>query len=77
VGSWRSPPFILTKDDFLYNVNSQEGGIIYEIADGYEALADKTGELAEILRNRVDGVRSSHEYFEEAGKWLRVKRKRC
>jgi len=66
-------PLILTKGDFLDNVNSQEGGIIYGIADGYDVLADKTGELAEILRDRVEEIRSSHEYLEEAGIWLRVK----
>lgn len=66
-------PLILTKDDFLDNVNSQEGGIVYGIANGYEVLTDKTGELAEILRNRVEEIRSSHEYLEEAGIWLKAK----
>jgi len=66
-------PLIMTKGDFLDNVNSEEGGIIYGIADGYEVLADKTGELAEILRNRVEEIRSSHVYLEEEGIWLRAK----
>lgn len=66
-------PLILKKDDFLANVNSHEGGIIYGIAEGYDVLVDKRGELTGILLDKADEIRSSHEYLEEAGIWLKVK----
>lgn len=66
-------PLILTREDFLDNVHSQEGGIIYGVAEGFEVLADKAGELAEILRKRVEEIRRTHEYLKEVRIWLRVK----
>jgi predicted nucleotidyltransferase len=66
-------PLILTRDDFLDNVYSREGGIVYGLAEGYEILFDRTGELARILRERVEEIRSSHDYLEEGRIWLRVR----
>lgn len=66
-------PLILARGDFLDNVYSHEGGIIYGVAEGYEVLVDKTGEFAEILRDRVEEIRRSHDYLEEARIWLKAK----
>lgn len=66
-------PLILTEEDFLDNVHSHEGGIIYGVADGYEVLVDKTGEFAKILHNRVEEIKRSHDYLEDAGIWVKVK----
>lgn len=66
-------PFVLVKEDFLDNVYSREGGIIYGVAEGFEVLVDKTGEFGEILRNRVEEIRRSHDYLVEDRIWLRVR----
>lgn len=66
-------PLILAKEDFLDNVHSQEGGVVYGVAEGYEVLADKTGEFAEALRNRVEKIKRSHDYLEDARIWLKAK----
>lgn len=66
-------PLILAKEDFLDNVCSHEGGIIYGVAEGYEILVDKTGEFGSILRNRVEEIRSSHDYLEEERIWLKAR----
>jgi len=66
-------PLILARRDFLDNVYSHEGGIIYGVAEGYEVLVDKTDEFAEILRERVEEIRRSHDYLEEAKIWLKAK----
>jgi predicted nucleotidyltransferase len=66
-------PLILAEEDFLDNVYSREGGIIYGVAEGFEVLVDKTGELAKILRDRVEDIKRSHDYLEEARIWLKVK----
>lgn len=66
-------PLILVKKDFLDNVYSREGGIIYGVAEGFKVLVDKTVELAKILHNRVDEIRRSHDYLQEGRIWLKVK----
>ena len=66
-------PLILAKEDFLDNVYSHEGGIIYGVAEGFEVLVDKTGEFGSILRNRVEEIRSSHDYLKEERIWLKVR----
>jgi len=66
-------PLILAKKDFLDNVSSHEGGIIYGVAEGYEILLDKTGELSKILDNRVEEIRRTHDYLEEARIWVKVR----
>jgi len=66
-------PLVLADEDFLDNVFSHEGGIIYGLAEGYEVLVDKTGEFAKILRSRVEEIKRSHDYLEEARIWLKTK----
>ena len=66
-------PLVLGEKDFLGNVHSHEGGIVYGVAEGYEVLVDKTGEFAEILHDIIEEIRRSYDYLEEAGIWLRAK----
>jgi predicted nucleotidyltransferase len=66
-------PLILAKEDFLDNVYSQEGGIVYGVAQGFEVLVDKNGEFGRILRDRVEEIKRSHDYLEEEGIWLKVR----
>ena len=66
-------PLILTRKDFLDNVNSHEGGIVYGLAEGCEVLVDKTVELGKLLRNRIEEIKRSHDYLKEARIWLKVK----
>ena len=66
-------PLILAEEDFLDNVRSREGGIVYGVAEGYEVLVDKTGEFAEILHDRVEEIKRTHEYLEDARIWLKAK----
>jgi predicted nucleotidyltransferase len=66
-------PLILSEEDFLDNVHSREGGIIFGVAEGFEVLVDKTGELGEILRNRVEEIRRSHDYLVDERIWLKVR----
>ena len=66
-------PLILSEEDFLDNVQSREGGIIFGVAEGFEVLVDKTGELGEILRNRVEEIRRSHDYLVDERIWLKVR----
>ena len=66
-------PLILAKEDFLDNVYSREGGIIYGVAEGFEVLVDKTGEFGKILRNRVEEIRHSHDYLVEERIWVKVR----
>jgi len=67
-------PLILTEDDFIANVNSHEGGIIYGLAEGCEVLIDKTeGKLTKILHERIDEIKDTHEHLDEVGIWLRIK----
>ena len=66
-------PLVLGEEDFLGNVHSHEGGVVYGVAEGYEVLVDKTGEFAEILHDVVEEIRRSHDYLEEARIWLKVK----
>ena len=66
-------PLILAEDDFLDNVHSHEGGIVYGLAEGYEVLVDKTGRLSRILSKRVEEIKRSHDYLGEERIWLKVK----
>ncbi len=66
-------PLILVEEDFLDNVYSGEGGIIYGVAEGFEVLVDKTGEFGKILRDRVEEIRLSHDYLVEERIWLKVR----
>jgi len=69
----RIEPLILSREDFLDNVYSHEGGVVYGLAEGYEVLVDETGEFTKILRGRVEEIRGSHECLEEVGIWLKVR----
>jgi hypothetical protein len=64
---------ILSKDDFLANVHSQEGGVVYGIAEGYEVLIDKDGHLSRMLRDRVEEIERECEYLEEERIWVRAR----
>ena len=66
-------PLILAEADFLDNVYSSEGGIIYGVAEGFKVLIDKTGKFGKILHGRVEEIRRSHDYMVEEGIWLKVK----
>jgi len=66
-------PLILEKEDFMDNVHSHEGGIIYGVAEGFEVLVDKTGEFSSILRNRVEEIKRTHDYLEEEKIWLKAR----
>jgi len=66
-------PLILAKEDFLDNVYSHKGGIVYGVAEGCEVLVDKTGEFAKILHNRIEEIKCSHDYLKEARIWLKTK----
>jgi predicted nucleotidyltransferase len=64
---------VLEEEDFLENVRSSEGGVIFGVAEGFEVLVDKTGVLGKILRDRVAEIKRSHEYLAEERIWLRVR----
>lgn len=66
-------PLVLSKDDFLDNVQSREGGVVYGVAEGFEVLVDKTGEIGKVLRSRVEEIRRSHDYLEEGRIWLKAR----
>lgn len=65
-------PLVLTADDFLANLASKEGGIIYGIANGYEMLYDRVGDkLTNRLSERISQIKCGHECLEEHGIWLK------
>jgi len=66
-------PLILDKEDFLDNVYSHEGGIIYGLAEGCDVLVDKTGECSRILHSKVEEIKRSHDYLEEERIWLKAR----
>lgn len=66
-------PLVLEEEDFLENVRSSEGGLIFGVAEGFEVLVDKTGVLGRTLRDRVAEIKRSHEYLAEERIWLRVR----
>ena len=66
-------PLILTRNDFMANVNSSEGGIIYGLAEGCQILVDKThGELTEALSSRIREIRDNYEYLKDEGIWIKT-----
>ncbi|MFQ6076951.1 MAG: nucleotidyltransferase domain-containing protein, partial [Candidatus Bathyarchaeia archaeon] len=66
-------PLMLVEGDFLDNLHSREGGIVYGVAEGFEVLFDRTGSLTQVLRDRVEEIMRNHEYLEDMGIWLKVK----
>ena len=65
-------PLVLSTGDFLANIRSQEAGIIYGIAEGFEVLASKRAALRRILRERVEEIRKTCQYIEEGRIWLKA-----
>jgi len=64
-------PLILSSDDFRDNVESRSGGIVYGLAEGYEALYDRTGESSSVLRKRVEQIREECDYLEDVRIWVK------
>jgi len=65
-------PVILSTEDFLANIRSLEAGITFGVAEGYEILAAKAGNLSRILRGRVEEIRKNCEYLKEGRIWLKA-----
>jgi predicted nucleotidyltransferase len=65
-------PIILVTEDFLTNIRSDEAGIVYGVAEGFEVLVAKRGKLTRILRERVEEIRKTREYLEEGRIWLKA-----
>jgi len=66
-------PLVLAEGDFLDNIHSHEGGIIFGVAEGFEVLVDKTGEFTQILHDRIEEIERNHDYLKEVRIWLKVK----
>jgi predicted nucleotidyltransferase len=66
-------PLILAEEDLLDNLRSDEGGIIYGLAEGYRILFDRTGRISGILGERIKEVKQSHVHLEGEGIWLKTK----
>lgn len=67
-------PLVLSVDDYLSDVSSTEGGIIYGITNAYEVLYDRTqGELVRPLRDRTEEIRQEYTYLEDVRQWVRAK----
>jgi len=65
-------PIILSTEDFLSNIQSDEAGIVYGVAEGFEVLASKRGSLDRILSERVEEIRKTREYLKEGRIWLKA-----
>jgi len=65
-------PLILAEEDLLDNLRSDEGGIVYGLAEGYRVLFDRTGRISGILGERIKEVKRSHVHLEEDGIWLKT-----
>ena len=67
-------PLVLSVQDYLSDVSSTEGGIIYGITSAYEVLYDRTrGEVTRALHNRAEEIRQNYTYLESVRQWVRVK----
>jgi predicted nucleotidyltransferase len=66
-------PLILAEMDLLDNLRSDEGGIIYGLAEGYRVLFDRTGRISGILGERIKEIKRSHVHLEGEGIWLKTK----
>jgi len=66
-------PLIFTEKDFWDNAHQHEGGIIYGVAEGYEVLVDESGQFTDVLHDRVEEIKSTRDYLEESGIWLKTK----
>ena len=65
-------PIILSTEDFLVNIRSNEAGIVYGVAEGFEVLIDKGRKLTRILNERVEEIRKTREYVDEGRIWLKA-----
>jgi len=65
-------PIILSTEDFLVNIRSNEAGIVYGVAEGFEVLSDKGRKLTRILNERVEEIRKTREYVDEGRIWLKA-----
>jgi len=65
-------PLIFSNEDFLENIRSDEAGIVYGVAEGFEVLAAKERRFSRILRERVEEIRRTREYVEEGRIWLKA-----
>jgi hypothetical protein len=67
-------PLVSSVDDFLSDVWSLEGGIIYGIANAYEILYDRTGgKLTRVLHERIEEIHRNYMYLGEVRQWVRAK----
>lgn len=67
-------PLVLSVDDYLSDVSSMEGGIIYGVTSAYEVLYDRTrGELTRVLHDRAEEIRRNYTYLEDVRQWVRAK----
>lgn len=66
-------PLIFSFDDFRDNLESQSGGIIYGVAEGYQVLHDKTGGVSGILEKKVKEIKVDHEYLEDVRIWVKTR----
>jgi predicted nucleotidyltransferase len=67
-------PLVLSVDDYLSDVSSVEGGVIYGITSAYEVLYDRTrGRLTRALHDRVEEIRRTHIYLEDVRQWVRAR----
>jgi len=66
-------PLIFSSIEFRDNMESQVGGIIYGVAEGYQVLSDSSGDVSEVLENRVKHIKGSHEYLEDVRIWVKTR----
>lgn len=66
-------PLVFSLRDFRDNLESQSGGIIYGVAEGYRVLHDSAGEVSDILEKRVEEIKGSHEYIEDVRIWVKTR----
>lgn len=66
-------PLVFSLRDFRDNLESQSGGIIYGVAEGYRVLYDSAGEVSDILEKRVEEIKGSHEYIEDVRIWVKTR----
>ncbi len=67
-------PLVLSVDDYLSDVSSMEGGIVYGITSAYEVLYDRTrGELTRVLHDRAEEIQRDYIYLGGVRQWVRAK----
>jgi len=66
-------PLIFSSKDFRDNLESQSGGIIFGVAEGYQVLYDRTADVSRILEKRVEEIKGNHEYLEDVRIWVKTR----